>query len=268
MTLTAVNRSTSATVSPEHKPSQKPLKPAVVFNQVSKTYSNGTQSLTPTSFEVQANAMVSIVGPSGCGKSTLLRLVSGLEAASTGAMLVDQQSLGYVFQDATLLPWRSVLKNVELFAELHGVAQERRRQDALKAIELVGLKGFEHTLPKALSGGMRMRVSLARTLVLNPTVCLFDEPFGALDEISRERLHDELLHIHATRKFTGLFVTHSIQEAVYLSSRVLVMSKRPGRIVADIAIDLPAQRTPQLRFSPQFANACQTVQCALKEAYL
>lgn len=246
---------------------QPELKPAIKFEGVTKTYTNGTQTLEPTSFEVKPNTMVSIVGPSGCGKSTLLRLVSGLEPASTGKMIVDQDSLGYVFQDATLLPWRTVLKNVELFAELHGIVKSRRRQAALKAIALVGLTGFENQLPKSLSGGMRMRVSLARTLVMEPTVCLFDEPFGALDEISRERLHDELLNIHQQQKFTGLFVTHSIQEAVYLSNRVLVMSKRPGRIVADITIDLPTERSHQLRFSKEFSDTCQIVQAALKEAY-
>lgn len=242
------------------------IKNAMRFNNVSKTYDNGTTSLLDISFDIEAGSLVSVVGPSGCGKSTLLRLASGLESYTTGTMEVNQQSLGYVFQDATLLPWRTVLKNVELFAELHGVSTPQRRKLALAAIELVGLKGFEHHHPKSLSGGMRMRVSLARTLLLDPPICLFDEPFGALDEISRERLHDELLNIYQKAKFTGLFITHSIQEAVYLSSRILVMSERPGRIIGDFNVDLPYPRSQEIRFTPEYSNLCKQVQASLRGA--
>lgn len=250
-----------------HTPDTGKRPVALSFRQVGKTYSNGTSTLTDISFDVELGSLVSIVGPSGCGKSSLLRLVSGLEPVTSGEMDVKLKDIGYVFQDATLLPWRTVLKNVELFAELHGVSKPQRRKQAVAALEMVGLQGFEHQYPKSLSGGMRMRVSLARSLVMDPQICLFDEPFGALDEISRERLHDELLGIYRKTGFTGLFVTHSIQEAVYLSTRILVMSERPGRIIGDFAVDLPYPRTPELRFTPEYAHICQQVQASLRAAY-
>ncbi len=245
-----------------------PKPSALTFKGVGKTYANGTSTLTDINFDVTLGSFVSIVGPSGCGKSTLLRLVSGLEGITQGTLDVKLKDIGYVFQDATLLPWRTVLKNVELFAELHRVSKPDRRRRALAALNMVGLDGFEHHYPKSLSGGMRMRVSLARSLVMDPQICLFDEPFGALDEISRERLHDELLAIYQKTRFTGLFVTHSIQEAVYLSTRILVMSERPGRILGDFEIDLPYPRTQDVRFSPEYAHICKRVQSCLREAYL
>jgi NitT/TauT family transport system ATP-binding protein len=171
-----------------------------------------------------------------------------------------------VFQDATLLPWRSVRANVGLFAELDKMSKVERSRRIAEAIELVGLTGFEKHLPHELSGGMRMRVSLARSLVLDPDVFLFDEPFGALDEITRERLNDELLRMFALRAFAALFITHSVAEAVFLSTRVVVMSGRPGRVVADIAVPFGYPRPPELRYTPDFGALCGEVSQHLRSA--
>ncbi|MFT4036493.1 MAG: ABC transporter ATP-binding protein, partial [Patulibacter sp.] len=205
--------------------------------------------------------------PSGCGKSTLLKMASGLLPATGGEVIVDRGGLGYVFQDATLLPWRTVQKNVELLGELEGMSQKDRQAAAHEAIDLVGLRGFEDKYPRSLSGGMKMRASLARVLTLKPGTFLFDEPFGALDEITRERLNDELLHLFQATKFAGLFITHSIAEAVYMSTRVLVMSARPGRIIGDYAIPFAYPREPELRFEPDFAELCGRISESLREAH-
>jgi NitT/TauT family transport system ATP-binding protein len=229
------------------------------FESVDKTFKDGTVALTGADFTVAAGELVSIVGPSGCGKSTLLRIASGLDSATGGSVTVEAKSLGYVFQDPTLLPWRTVRANVELLGELHGLGKAERRQRAADAIALVGLTGFEGHMPHELSGGMRMRASLARSLTLEPDLFLFDEPFGALDEITRERLNDELLQLFTLQRFAALFITHSVTEAVFLSTRVLVMSGRPGRILADIAVPFPYPREPALRFAPEFGALCGEV---------
>ncbi|WP_396655800.1 ABC transporter ATP-binding protein [Microbacterium sp.] len=233
------------------------------FTAVTKTFPGGTEALATTSFAVGSGEFVALVGPSGCGKSTLLRLASGLDACTTGDVRVDGE-VGYIFQDASLLPWRTVQRNVELLAELDGIDRVTRTRLAAEAIALTGLKGFERHRPHALSGGMRMRVSIARALTMRPGVFLFDEPFGALDEISRERLNDELLALFTRERFAGLFVTHSIAEAVYLSTRVLVMSARPGRIVAEIAVPFGDDRKPQLRFDAEFSRVSAEVSEALR----
>jgi NitT/TauT family transport system ATP-binding protein len=238
--------------------------PALVFDHVSMTFPDGTLALQDASFSVHAGEFVTVVGPSGCGKSTLLRIASGLTHQSGGSVSVDRESLGYVFQDATLLKWRTVQGNVELMAELSGIDKSRRSQMASDVIDLVGLRGFEGKYPKQLSGGMKMRCSLARALVMQPSVFLFDEPFGALDEITRERLNDELLSLFQRERFASLFITHSIAEAVFLSTRVLVMSARPGVIVGDYAVPFPYPRSPELRFDPQFAQLCGEVSHALR----
>ena len=227
---------------------------ALAFADVSMVFPDGTHALRETTFAVNPGEFVTVVGPSGCGKSTLLRIASGLNPATGGTVTVDRSSLGYVFQDATLLPWRNVLRNVELMAELEGVPKEERRRRALDAIQLVGLTGAESKYPKQLSGGMKMRASLARSLVLSPKVFLFDEPFGAVDEITRERLNDEVIKLFQLEGFAGLFITHSISEAVFLSTRVLVMSARPGHIVADFPVPFAYPRDPELRFEPAFAE--------------
>ena len=239
--------------------------PAIAFNDVSMTFPDGTLALERTSLRVAPGEFVSIVGPSGCGKSTLLKIASGLETHTAGELRVDREHLGYTFQDATLLPWRTVLPNVELLMELRGFAPEERRRRAMEQIELVGLTGFENHYPKRLSGGMKMRASLARSLALNPSVFMFDEPFGALDEITRERLNDELISLYLRKGFTGLFVTHSIPEAIYLSTRVVVMSRRPGRIVAEFPVDLPYPRRAELRYSPEFTRLLGEISIALRD---
>jgi NitT/TauT family transport system ATP-binding protein len=241
--------------------------PALSFAGVSMVFPDGTHALGETSFDVRPGEFVTVVGPSGCGKSTLLRIASGLNKPTTGGVTVDRSSLGYVFQDATLLQWRNVLHNVELMAELEGIPKAERRERALDAIKLVGLSGFEDKYPKQLSGGMKMRASLARSLVLNPKVFLFDEPFGAVDEITRERLNDEVIKLFQLDGFAGLFITHSISEAVFLSTRVLVMSARPGRIVDDFAVPFAYPRSPDLRFEPLFAELCGRVSHSLRGAH-
>lgn len=238
---------------------------ALGFDGVEKRFSDGTVALTGIDLRVERGEFVSVVGPSGCGKSTLLRLASGLSAPTAGRVRVAPGEVGYVFQDATLLPWRSVARNVELAAELEGLPRAERRRRAAEAIELVGLAGFERHLPRMLSGGMKMRVSLARTLVLDPDLCLFDEPFGALDELTRERLNDELLQLYGSRRFTGLFVTHSVAEAIFLSTRVVLMSPRPGRVVADVRVPFEYPRPRELRFTPEFADLAARVSRTLRE---
>ena len=242
--------------------------PALVFENVAMTFPDGTLALQDATFTVHPGEFVTVVGPSGCGKSTLLRIASGLVQQSGGTVAVDRESLGYVFQDATLLKWRTVQSNVELMAELSGVDKVKRRALASDVIDLVGLRGFEDKYPKQLSGGMKMRCSLARALVMNPSVFLFDEPFGALDEITRERLNDELLSLFQRQRFASLFITHSIAEAVFLSTRVLVMSGRPGEIVGDFAVPFDYPRSPELRFNPAFAELCGEVSHALRGAHV
>ena len=237
---------------------------ALQFDNVGMTFPDGTQALENVSLSVTPGEFVTVVGPSGCGKSTLLRIASGLETQTQGSCAVDRDSIGYVFQDATLLPWRSVQRNIELLAELHGETKAECQRRAQEAISLVGLDGFADKYPRQLSGGMRMRASLARSLVMKPRVFLFDEPFGALDEITRERLNDELLGLFQREGFAGLFITHSIAEAVYMSTRVLVMSPRPGRITASFDIPFAYPRNHDLRYSPEFAELCGEVSHALR----
>jgi NitT/TauT family transport system ATP-binding protein len=246
---------------------------AIEAQQIDLTYAGGVQALRDVVLRVERGQFVSIVGPSGCGKSTLLRLIAGLLRPSGGQIHVagwppadarrESQSAAYVFQDATLLPWRTVAENVRLPLELRRQARAERAQLVEQGLELIGLSAFADRLPAQLSGGMRMRVSLARALVTRPELLLLDEPFGALDDISRTRLQEELHGLWQTHRWTGLLVTHNISEAVFLSERVLVMSPRPGTIVADIKVDLPERRTRELRSSAEFAAACGAVAATL-----
>lgn len=241
--------------------------PLLVFDSVGMTFPDGTRALEDVSFSVSPGEFVTVVGPSGCGKSTLLRIASNLETNTSGTCTVDRDSIGYVFQDATLMPWRTVAKNVELIAELHRVPKAERSRLAREAIDLVGLGGFGDKYPRQLSGGMKMRASLARSLVMKPKVFLFDEPFGALDEISRERLNDELLALFQREGFAGLFITHSITEAVYMSTRVLVMSSRPGRILDSFDVPFGYPRNHDLRYEPAFAELCGEISHSLRGAH-
>ncbi len=236
------------------------------LTDVGLRYDAGTQALEEISLRLTAGEFVSVVGPSGCGKSTLLRLAAGLLAPTDGEVGRRSDRVGFVFQDPTLLPWRTVLRNVELIGELEGLSRKERQTRALEAIGRVGLADFAEHRPGALSGGMRMRVSLARTLTVQPDLFLFDEPFGALDEITRSRLGDDLQALFAADRFTALFVTHSLAEAVYLSGRVLVMSDRPGRIVGEVDVPIPYPRPPELRYTTEFVELTTQVSRLLRAA--
>ncbi len=230
----------------------------------------GPAVLGPLSLTVAPGEFVSILGPSGCGKSTLLRLVSGLLAPSEGTLRVadrppgELDDLAYVFQDATLLPWLRVAANVETLLRLRRVstAERTRRRDA--ALGLVRLTEKARAYPRQLSGGQRMRVSLARALALEPRVLLLDEPFGALDEMTRDHLGEELLAIHARQAWTALFVTHSVAEAVFLSTRILVLAPHPGRIAHDLAVDLPYPRNHETRRAPDYLRLVADVSARLR----
>ena len=239
----------------------------LAFRNAGKTFPDGTEAVREVTFTLRGGEFVSVVGPSGCGKSTLLRMASGLGPHTSGEVVRTVDNVGYVFQDATLLPWRSVQRNVELLLELDGVPKEERARVARDAIELVGLTGFAGHYPKALSGGMRMRTSVARALTTKPPLFLLDEPFGALDEITRGTLNEELLKLFVSERFAAIFITHSISEAVYLSSRVLVMSPRPGRIVSEFEVPFAYPRSPELRFDPAFARLSGEVSQALREGH-
>jgi NitT/TauT family transport system ATP-binding protein len=238
--------------------------PLIAIEQVSRVFTSGARSviaLDKVSFEIHAGNFVSIVGPSGCGKSTLLKIISGLLPASSGTASVngrqvDQplENVGMVFQAPVLLKWRSVLGNVLLPVEFANLDVASYRDKARALIKLVGLDGFEEMYPHELSGGMQQRASLCRALVTDPQLLLMDEPFGALDAMTRDELDIELLRIWEERKKTVLFVTHSIQEAVFLSDLVFVMSARPGRLIETIAVDLPRPRTMEMMSTAQFGE--------------
>jgi NitT/TauT family transport system ATP-binding protein len=237
------------------------------FEGIGMVFPDGTEAIREVSFTVNKGEFVTVVGPSGCGKTTLLKIAAGLLEPTSGEVTVDRDRVGYVFQDPTLLPWRTVQNNVELLTELHGFPKSERVRLANGVIELVGLDGFENHYPKSLSGGMKMRASLARTLTMSPPVFLFDEPFGAVDEITRENLNEETQKLFLLEGFACLFITHSISEAVFLSTRVLVMSARPGRIVAEYAVPFDYPRTPELRFDPDFARLSGEVSRALRGSH-
>jgi NitT/TauT family transport system ATP-binding protein len=240
--------------------------PVLSLAHVGKRFPDGTEALAEVDLSVAPGQFVSVVGPSGCGKSTLLRIAAALEHPTEGSVSVPTEHIAYVFQDPTLLPWRSVRANVELLGELRGLPKEERRRRADNAIKLVGLDGFAQHRPRTLSGGMRMRVSLARSLTLQPELFLLDEPFGTLDEITRERLNDELLGLFVTQRFAALFVTHSVTEAVYLSTQVVVMSARPGRVLDRFEVPFDYPRAPELRFDPAFTKVAARVSACLRGA--
>lgn len=221
-----------------------------------RTFPPEVRAIEDISMSVSPGEFVAILGPSGCGKSTLLRIVAGLDRATGGTVQTSHAGrIAYVFQDAHLLPWRNVLRNVELPLELAGVERSERRARAIESIAQVGLADAARRYPAQLSGGMRMRASLARALVTDPQLLLLDEPFAALDEITRAQLDEQLHALWRSRGMTVLFVTHSITEAAFLANRAVVLTKRPARVVSDRAIDLPKERVQQLRGEPEFARA-------------
>ena len=230
---------------------------AIDIRGACKTYPNGTRALEPIDLSVREGEFVTIVGPSGCGKSTLLRLIAGLSPPTGGSIAMSQgfkpPRLSYVFQSPTLMPWASVQANVRLPLDLAGAARAEADKATRHALELVGLQEFASSFPRELSGGMQMRVSIARALVTGPRLLLMDEPFGALDEITRNRLDREISELSARENLTVLFVTHSIYEAVFLSSRVLVMTPRPGRIHGETGIEAANPRTESFRGTAEFA---------------
>ncbi len=250
--------------------------PAVEVLAAEKTYANGTQALRPVQLSVATGDFVSLIGPSGCGKSTLLKLVAGLLAPSGGALRLWGEpvqdahaaggALSFVFQEATLMPWARVDANVSLPLDLAGVPRAEAEARVHDALRLVGLERFARHLPRELSGGMQMRVSIARGLVTRPKLLLMDEPFGALDEITRNRLDGDLLALWQAQGLTVLFVTHSIHEAVFLSRRVLVMAARPGRVVDDLVIDEAYPRSPAFRVSTAFSAHAARLQDSLLRA--
>jgi NitT/TauT family transport system ATP-binding protein len=225
-----------------------------------KVYPNGVRALDPIDLDLRPGEFVTVLGPSGCGKSTLLRLIAGLSAASGGSLEVGEifrgDRLACVFQSPTLMPWASVATNVGLPLALSGTPRQAADAKVSRALATVGLSEFAGALPRELSGGMQMRTSIARALVTEPRLLLMDEPFGALDEITRHRLDREISALCARQNLTVLFVTHSIYEAVFLSSRVLVMSPRPGRLHAEIAIHVPRPRADIFRGTTEFAAHC------------
>ncbi len=241
----------------------------VIIDAVSKVYSNGTRALGSIAFTVAEREFVTLVGPSGCGKSTLLRMVAGLGAPTSGTITVftlspaaarkQLGSLAFVFQDPTLMPWRTVLANVTLPLELRGVDPALRAQEGMRALELVGLVGSAHTYPRQLSGGMKMRVSIARAMAVHPQLLLMDEPFGALDEITRQRLDRELQNLWARSRLTVLFVTHNVFEAVFMSTRIVVMSPQPGRVAGVVPVGVPFPREDAFRSSPEFGRLVRQV---------
>jgi NitT/TauT family transport system ATP-binding protein len=240
------------------------VSPVFTSEAVDLTFPDGTDALHNNNLSVAAGEFVSIVGPSGCGKSTLLRLASGLIAPTSGS-IARTGTVQFVFQDSTLLPWRSVRRNVSLNLELQKLEKSEIEERTNSALALVGLLDSAEKLPRQLSGGMKMRTSLARSLVCEPDLYLFDEPFAALDEFSRERLNIELRTMLSTRNAASLFVTHSIAEAVFLSHRVLVMSPRPGTIVQEFAIPFGPDRQQDLRYSPEFARLSGEIAQSLRE---
>ncbi|MFL6074983.1 MAG: ABC transporter ATP-binding protein [Mycobacteriales bacterium] len=230
----------------------------ITGKEVTKRFKRGHKVLDAVDITVDTGEFVAIVGPSGCGKSTLLRLVSGLDKPSGGILTMSARQIGYVFQDPALLPWRSTIKNVELPGELHGLSGSERRARAEEALALVGLEAAASKLPRQLSGGMRMRAALARELTMRPDLFLFDEPFSAVDELTRGRLGSELEQIFLDQQFGALFVTHSVSEAVRRASRVLVMS-RHGKVVEEIPVPLPYPRPPFTRVDAACAKVEEQV---------
>jgi NitT/TauT family transport system ATP-binding protein len=246
--------------------------PTVALHGVAKTFTNGVTALDGLDLEIRHGEFVSLLGPSGCGKSTALRIIAGLSEPSSGAIVwtgtgaVKDGGIGFVFQEPTLMPWASVAGNVRLPLRLAGVEREQAASRVARALERVGLTEFANAYPRELSGGMKMRVSIARALVTDPRLLLMDEPFAALDEITRFKLNNDLIALWQASGETIVFVTHSVFESVYLSNRIVVITPRPGRVFTEISIDAPYPRDEKFRTSSEYAGYCRTVSLALGAA--
>ncbi len=253
-----------------------PVVEAKNLSLVFQTADTPVTALSNVDLTIARGEFVSFIGPSGCGKTTLMRVIADLEQATAGSITVNgmtpeqarlQRAYGYVFQAAALYPWRNVLRNVMLPLEIIGLAPDERRARAQAQLDLVGLKGFERKFPWQLSGGMQQRVSIARAMACDPALLLMDEPFGALDEITRDHLNEQLLRLWERTAKTVVFVTHSISEAVFLSNRIVVMSPRPGRILEVISNHLPAGRALDIRETAEFAAVAHRVRLALRAGH-
>ena len=243
--------------------------PVVTCRNLSKRFANGTLALSDVTLDINERQFLSLLGPSGCGKSTLLRIVAGLTEPSGGSIAWQaggEPTLSFVFQEPTLMPWATAIDNVALPLRLSGVASGERRERSAAALVSVGLAGFENAYPRELSGGMKMRVSIARGLVTGPKVLLMDEPFAALDEITRFKLNNDLLELWQRERLTVVFVTHSVFESAFLSQRIAVMAARPGRVIEDIAVDAPYPRDAGYRTSPVYNEHCRRTSAALERA--
>ena len=248
--------------------------PEIALEGVSKRFRNAAVALEDISLTVERGEFVTFLGPSGCGKSTLLKLVSGLSPVSEGHVQVNgmtpvnaRELMSFIFQDATLLPWRTVEQNVGLGMELEHTARSLRTERVAKMLELVGLGHVAKRYPRQLSGGMKMRASIARALVSRPRILLMDEPFAALDEMTRDRLNEELLRLYSEQKWTVLFVTHSVAEAVFLSTRVVILAAHPGRVAHTIDVDLPWPRTAETRLSKAYEEQVTRASRLLRGVY-
>ena len=253
-------------------------KPLVSLKSISKTFSNGTVALRDMSIDIPEGEFLSLLGPSGCGKSTVLRIIAGLGEPSSGTIAWPgatydstgrpEREIGFVFQEPTLMPWATVFSNVYLPLRLKGISKSSARANVMDTLAMVGLDKFADSYPRELSGGMKMRVSIARALITRPKLLLMDEPFAALDEITRFKLNDDLLHLWETFGWTVIFVTHSVFESVYLSNRIVVMAARPGRVFTDLAIDAPYPRNEAFRTSAEYNEYSRKTSDALHRAIL
>lgn len=254
-------------------PQEKRKRPLVVMQSVSKVFSSGTIALSDMSLTVESGEFVSLLGPSGCGKSTALRIIAGLGDVTSGTIDwpssrinsrgLPEGDIGFVFQEPTLMPWKNVFDNVHLPLRLKRVSKAAAHAEIMQALTTVGLRDFAKAYPRELSGGMKMRVSIARALVTKPKLLLMDEPFAALDEITRQRLNDDVLRLWKTTGITVIFVTHSVYESAYLSNRIVVMKARPGRVHADVPLTTSLERDEHYRTSEEYRRACEAVSHSL-----
>ncbi|SCW47387.1 NitT/TauT family transport system ATP-binding protein [Rhizobium mongolense subsp. loessense] len=252
---------------------EKRKRPLVAMQSVSKVFSSGTVALSGMSLTVETGEFISLLGPSGCGKSTALRIIAGLGDITSGsidwpssrinAKGLPEGDIGFVFQEPTLMPWKNAFGNVHLPLKLRGVSKAAARDQVMSALATVGLQDFAGAYPRELSGGMKMRVSIARALVTKPKLLLMDEPFAALDEITRQKLNDDVLRLWKETGITVIFVTHSVFESAYLSSRIVVMKARPGRVHADLSLVTSRERDAHYRTSEEYRRACETVSHSL-----